>query len=186
MNIFTGGFTTAGGSKIEISENALAAARSRMGDAVKKNADVGGDISDRVERQAVAESAGKEAGLTSLSYAAGGFNTAGGKKIKVSDRALVQARHKMNNTEAVNVVAPSHEKLVGFHSASGGKIEVSDKALKHARDKMKDMVTGQDRSNQHCVHTPVSLVGRWFSWRGCTWCSIRHSHCSITVSDNAF
>ena len=37
-----------------------------MGDAVKKNADVGGDISDIVERQPVAESAGKEAGLTSV------------------------------------------------------------------------------------------------------------------------
>ena len=104
----------------------------------------------------------------------------------MSDRALAEARHKMNNTEAVNVVTPSHEKLVGFHSASGGKIEVSEKALKHARDKMKDMVTGQDRSNQHCVHTPVSLVGRWFSWRGCTWCSIRHPHCRITVSAKAF
>ena len=79
--------------------------------------------------------------------------------MKVSDRTLAQARHKINNTEAVNVVAPSHEKFVGFHLASGVKIEVSDKALKHARDKMKEIVTGQDRSIQPCVHTPVSLVG---------------------------
>ena len=114
---------------------------------MKKNSDVGGDISDIVERQALAGSAGKEAGLTSLSYAAGGFSSDGGEKIKVSDRALAQARHNMNNTEAVNVVAPSHEKFVEFHSASGVKIEESDRALKHARDKMKDMVTGQERSN---------------------------------------
>ena len=48
---------------------------------MKKNADVAGNISDRIEKQAVAESACKKAGLNSLSYAAGGFSTAEGKKI---------------------------------------------------------------------------------------------------------
>ncbi|CAG5125235.1 unnamed protein product [Candidula unifasciata] len=111
MSTFSVGFTTAGGSKVSVSDKALRHARSFLGEA--------GDVEDVKD------------GMPAFS---GGFTTARGSKVSVSDKALQHARSflgEAGDVEDVKDVMPAFSG--GFTTARGSNVSVSDKALQHAR-----------------------------------------------------
>ncbi|XP_065058550.1 breast cancer type 2 susceptibility protein-like [Rhopilema esculentum] len=114
------GFITASASKVNVSDNALEAAKKKPESDAKEQ-----DVSDKVS-----------------SFK--GFSTASGRKVNVSDKALEAARKKLESDAKEQDVSDKVSSFKGFSTASGRKVNVSDKALEAARKKLESDAKEQD------------------------------------------
>ncbi|KAL1455984.1 hypothetical protein WDU94_000743 [Cyamophila willieti] len=123
------GFASASGKKIVISKESLLKAKQLLNDA-----DIDEKLANILPLKALAEQPVKSA--------AGGFATASGKKIVVSEESRKKAKELLNNVDEIlevdvhdNVfnIKPPEPALGGFASASGKKIVVSEESLQKAK-----------------------------------------------------
>uniref|UniRef100_A0A8W7NMK3 Tower domain-containing protein n=1 Tax=Anopheles atroparvus TaxID=41427 RepID=A0A8W7NMK3_ANOAO len=125
------GFSTAGGTKITISEEALAKARSLFAEEEETKGD------DQIVGLVAAEKNQKLAHITEVASKlppfAGGFSTAGGSAIAISKKALAKAQHIFDEEELKmgkeNLSGNMLPLGGGLSNAREGKIAISKKAL---------------------------------------------------------
>merc|ERR1719318_2053030 len=160
--LFTGGFSTAGGTKITVSDKALKDARRNMRKVLEEKSTC---------KRPVGENGNNLANETPFT---GGFCTAGGSKIKVSDKALEDARRNMrkvlegksNSKMSIGDHGDSTANVAGgFSTAGGAKIEVSEKALRSARSKLAGLMKEHD-SNIPLNASPVDIKPKLLSTAG--------------------
>ncbi|XP_058178232.1 breast cancer type 2 susceptibility protein homolog [Anopheles ziemanni] len=117
---FTGGFSTAGGSKISVSKKALEKARALFDEEEAKLHDQGSST------------------ISCDPPFTGGFSTAGGSTIAVSKKALARAQNIFDEEESkMDIGSPFVSSdppfVAGFSTAGGSTISVSKQALDRAR-----------------------------------------------------
>ncbi|XP_035682318.1 uncharacterized protein LOC118419819 isoform X2 [Branchiostoma floridae] len=171
------GFQTARGQKIKVSDDALQKARALLSDDAKEET-----IGQEGIQSPKMESA-KDANASGF----GGFQTARGQKVEVSDDALRKARAlfsedaKEESTALEGIQGPKVESAKntntsmfrGFQTARGQKIKVSDDALRKARALLSDdakETTGQEGFQSPKVKsmkdTNTSMFGGFQTGRG--------------------
>ena len=142
-------FQTASVKDVIVSENALKVARNNFKDSEM-------DILTNGKEVAL-KSSKRDFQPRNLSSNIGSlFQTASGKHVNVSEKALTLARESLKDTESKTLLERQHKsteessysdqnvkssiKFPGslFHTASGKHVNVSEKALKFARDSLKD------------------------------------------------
>ncbi|KAM3615946.1 uncharacterized protein V6R79_010079 [Siganus canaliculatus] len=166
-----GGFSTASGTKVTVSEDALKKAKALL----KENAPW--DDSDKQLKQ-----------ITDSVPQAGGFQTASGKGVPISSAALKKAKTLFSECEGVNDeigVKPPHTKMPnpvppnsngGFLAASGKPVAFSSEALQKAKALFSDIsFTAEtptlshvknshkqrsDAENKEMIHSGFSTAGR--------------------------
>lgn len=123
-----GGFCTAGGSKVHISDKALARAEQLW-----KEEEGNDDIS-----APVVEYDNPETALQSF----GGFQTAGGSCVTASEKALAKAQHILDQLEHEmrtedNLPDQVQGESFGFQTARGSTVKVSDDAMSKAQSMLR-------------------------------------------------
>ncbi|XP_069138457.1 breast cancer type 2 susceptibility protein homolog [Argopecten irradians] len=136
-----GGFKSASGKKVKVSEEAMTKATQSISDWCSETTDNKNTTAkDRPNKEVVPEF--------------GGFQRASGKKVSVSDEALAEARQRIIDRDSDVVKEPLHDKtetvqaeiqkqesiseFTGFQSTSGKNVSVSEKALAKARQNISD------------------------------------------------
>ena len=132
------GFSTASGQKVKVSDEALSRARGILS---KVEASDSKNVSSRVSSEESPASAGIASGIVNCNTSGsnmGGFSTARGKPVAVSEMALAKARGllaasekelKGNSAAAVQCGTPT----MGFSTGRGQPVVVSEEALAKAR-----------------------------------------------------
>ena len=132
------GFSTASGQKVKVSEEALSRARGILS---KVEASDSKNVSSRVSSEESPASAGIASGIVNCNTSGsnmGGFSTARGKPVAVSEMALAKARgllaasekeSKGNSAASVQCGTPT----MGFSTGRGQPVVVSEEALAKAR-----------------------------------------------------
>ncbi|CAG7838181.1 unnamed protein product [Allacma fusca] len=144
-----GGFSTASGKAVRISEEALKKARS-LWETTDDDPSALGDFNEEPGRndsdgepndmsEPYPEEGEKE--VSGVSNFLGGFSTASGKKVSVSEEALKKARSLWDESKE-SVPTDLGKFTGGFMTASGSSVKVSEEALKKARD-LWDNSTGE-------------------------------------------
>ena len=142
-------FQTASGKDVPVSENALKVARDNLKDSEMDILTNGKEVP--------LQSSKRDFQPRNISSNIGSlFQTASGKHVNVSEKALTLARESLKDTESKTLLEGQHKsteessysdqnfksssKFPGslFHTASGKHVNVSEKALKFARDSLKD------------------------------------------------
>ena len=155
-------FQTASGKTVNVSEKALRFARDSLKDAESEGRFNSFDENPTSDQKVTPPSGGS----SSL------FQTASGKNVNVSEKALRFARDSLKDTEAEvvglsfekessrheNVSLPSTESGALFQTASGKHVNVSEKALNFARESLKDTeadVVDNSFEKESCRHQNV-------------------------------
>ena len=131
-----GGFSTAGGKELRLSEEALRRGRALV-------AEEGG----HTNAEGAPEPPSAAAPLPTSTGVLGGFSTAGGKELRLSEealrrgRSLVEEDEGRNRTEETPVPslvadALSSEGFGGFSTAGGKQVKLSEEALRRGRNLM--------------------------------------------------
>ncbi|XP_022911876.2 breast cancer type 2 susceptibility protein homolog isoform X1 [Onthophagus taurus] len=158
-SINMGGFKTAGGKAMNISEKAMKKAKEMYDGAAQ-------DLKNKTDRQESFQypnesvNCGEFKNPQSITFA--GFQTAGGRNIKFSEKALKKAKQIYDSTdqeteenvkcfgkvknkkqnESENIQTPKHSG--GFKTAGGKDIKFSEKALQKAKGMYNDTFEGDD------------------------------------------
>ena len=154
---FTVGLQTASGHTVHISEEALSTVRRTLGSTADEGNSVMGHLASSdgraVSQETLAEDRGSSDGSAHVTPSPSctgflGLQTAGGKKVEISEEALSHARSVLGKAEQQKVspsseiaeqvkpvtegveVCHSGRGLLGFQTASGNKVEVSEHSLK--------------------------------------------------------
>jgi predicted DNA-binding protein (UPF0251 family) len=144
-----GGFMTARGSKVKVSEKALQLARDKLADCVTESPSLPNISDTRTD-------------ISSGGSGFGGFMTARGSKVKVSEKALQSARDKLadcvtgesslpNMSETPTKNSEDGAGFGGFMTARGSKVKVFEASLQEARDKLADINTVEPALNKFCI-----------------------------------
>uniref|UniRef100_UPI0037E81BE9 breast cancer type 2 susceptibility protein-like n=1 Tax=Semicossyphus pulcher TaxID=241346 RepID=UPI0037E81BE9 len=135
-----GGFCTAGGKKVSVSDEAITKARSLLSES---------DAFEDTKKQL------KQKGET-LPPQRGGFQTASGKGVNISSAALKKAKNLLSECDEVedkNSVKPTHFKMPGpappprsggFLAASGKAVALSSEALRKAKALFSDIELSEE------------------------------------------
>ena len=154
---FTVGLQTASGHAVHITEEALSTVRRTLGSTVDESNSAMGHLASSygraVSQEALAEDRGSPDGSVhvTLSPSCTGFlglQTAGGKKVEISEEALSQARSVLGEAEQRKVspsskiaeqikpvtegveVCQTGRGFLGFQTASGNQVTISEHSLK--------------------------------------------------------
>jgi breast cancer 2 susceptibility protein len=151
-NVILGGFSTANGSKIDISKEALEKVKNTVFteiDQEPENAILGGFSTAKGSKIDISKEALDEVKAVftetdqwpTENATLGGFSTAKGSKIEISKEAL----EKVKNTVFTEIdQEPENAILGGFSTAKGSKIDISKEAL----DKVRNVFTEIDQESE--------------------------------------
>ena len=129
------GLMTASGKKIEVSTSALSAARAALSSTPLPPATATSDDDGRQRPRE--DSSPPPAGSVSRSFP--GLQTAGGKKVEISEAALRAVRHEVCSTAGgKETVFP------GLLTAGGKKVEISEAALRAVRHEVCSTAGGKE------------------------------------------
>ncbi|XP_066287790.1 breast cancer type 2 susceptibility protein homolog [Branchiostoma lanceolatum] len=148
-----GGFQTAGGQRIDVSEEALQKAKALFSDDTSLTENDSCKKSSHTNQEQLNNDAKFK-----------GFQTARGQKIEVSEDALKKARVLLSDDVTEGIQGPKMERAQdantsifrGFQTAGGQKIEVSKDALQKARALLSDDVT-EEISGQEELQVPKKM-----------------------------
>lgn len=148
--------TTAGGRKVQISEEALAAVRSSSG-AASLNTSLqtasGNKVEISEESMKAAKlllssdpSTNKSTGSSSTGSVFPGLSTASGTKVTISQKALEAARATLNDKAPPPCTPSQNRSFPGLTTASGSKVTISEDSLRAA----KAVLGSTSTSNEYC------------------------------------
>ena len=162
-------FQTASGKHVNVSEKALKFARESLKDTESNT------VLEEGQHNKIMENSSSNQNIKRSSNTLGSlFQTASGKTVNVSEKALRFARDSLKDAESEGrfnnfdenptsdqkVTPPSGGSSSLFQTASGKHVNVSEKALKFARDSLKDTeteVVGHSFEKESSRHENVSL-----------------------------